>query len=81
MESIKRLGKRLGAPVALLFILAGCAADIGTQYMNNLQQYGCARSGNTGQCLRPTSPHNEKADTAAGASRYHPSAINAGYAP
>lgn len=64
MESIQRLG----APVALCFMLAGCAADAGTQYMSSLQQYGCARGGNS-QCMRAISPHHEKTDAAAGASR------------
>jgi hypothetical protein len=76
MESIQRLGM----PVALCFMLAGCATDAGTQYMSSLQQYGCARGGNS-QCTRPVSQRHEKADTAAGANRPHPSAIDASYTP
>lgn len=76
MESIQRLGM----PVALCFMLAGCAADVGTQYMDSLQQYGCARSGNS-PCTRPMSARHDKADAAAGASRSHPSAIDASYTP
>jgi hypothetical protein len=76
MESIQRLV----ASVALCIMLAGCAAEAGTQYMSSLQQYGCARGG-TPPCTRPVSQRHEKADTAAGTSRYQPSAIDASYTP
>ncbi|MBM4133366.1 MAG: hypothetical protein FJ245_06305 [Nitrospira sp.] len=76
MESIQRLV----ASVALCIMLAGCAADAGTQYMSSLQQYGCERGGSS-PCTRPMSVRHEKADTAAGASRYQPSPIDASYTP
>ncbi len=76
MESIQRLV----VSVALCFMLTGCAAEAGTQYMSSLQQYGCARGGNS-PCTRPVSQRHEKADTAAGASRYQPSPIDASYTP
>ncbi|TAJ09916.1 MAG: hypothetical protein EPO61_04145 [Nitrospirae bacterium] len=76
MESIQRLV----VPVALCFMLAGCAAEAGTQYMDSLQQYGCARGGNS-PCTRPMSARHDKAAAAAGASRYQPSAIDASYTP
>jgi hypothetical protein len=76
MESIQCLV----APVALCFMLAGCAAEAGTQYISSLRQYGCARGGNS-PCTRATFPRHDKADAAAGAGRYQPSAIDATYAP
>lgn len=72
--------QRLWVPVALCFMLAGCAADAGTQYMDSLQQYGCARGGNP-QCMKPVSARHDKADAAAGVNRAHPLAVNASYMP
>lgn len=72
--------QRLLVPVALCSMLAGCAAEAGTQYMSSLQQYGCARGGNP-QCTRPIAQRHDKADVAAGASRPQPSPIDASYTP
>ena len=76
MESIQCLV----VPVVLCFMLAGCAADAGTQYMDSLQQYGCARGGNS-QCMKLMPVRHDKADAATGASRSHPSTIDASYTP
>lgn len=76
MESIQRLGM----PVVLCFMLAGCAEDVGTQYMSSLQQYGCARGGGS-QCARPVSHRPDKADTVTRPNQYQSSASDASYTP